>query len=143
VNWQKRLWEGFLLLCALAALWQFWPWPIHRAISVRSIERVEVRPKGEKAGHAVSNDEARQLIAWFNSATGVKDNWHHAGPGCGEYSYVIFHLRSGETVEVSSYMRATRYKDPKSNNYTDYYFKQPELEQYLREINQRVATTGC
>lgn len=118
---------------------------VHKPISLSSVESVEVYSKGSRAGQVLSDEEAAQIIRWFNSAYDVKNNPYHGAPGCGTHSSVVVHLKSGQEVSIVSYMRVTRGKPGADleDLKADYYFKQPELEQYLRDWDAKADAMGC
>ncbi len=142
----RRLGAVAVLAIIGYVIWQYNPWRLHRPISESDVAKVELQGKGSTARVPAPESEARQIIRWFNAAGKIRDNSHHGAPGCGDFNYVYITLKSGEQIHISSYDRVTRYKDPKDPDYTDYYFSQPDLHQYLSTLEQRLsspAATGC
>lgn len=109
------------------------------------VAKVGLRLKGAQDVHELSPAEANQVLEWFNRAGDVVDNSHHGAPGCGTHSALLFHLKSGYVVTVYSYMRVTRGKPGSGLDElsADYYFKQPDLEQYLRGWDDKTDAKGC
>jgi hypothetical protein len=131
---------GFALVTLL--VWRMWPWD--QQIDPSDVVRVEVEPKGAQHVHPLGAEEARQVIGWFNQAGEIVDNSHHGAPGCGAHSALNFYLKSGDVVTVDSYMRVTR-GEPRSGleDLDDFYFKQPDLERYLRDWDAKADAGGC
>lgn len=109
------------------------------------VVKVEVHPSGAQHVRELSQAEAEQVVQWFNSAASIVDNSHHGAPGCGTHSTLLFHLKSGDVVTVFSYMRVTVGKPGSGLDdlLADYYFKQPDLEQYLRDWDAKADSEGC
>lgn len=134
---QRKRWmrAGMVLAVLLAVVLMIWNvLTPHKRIAMSDVVKVELEPKGSKDLLELNQAEAKQVIEWFNKAEDVVNNSHHGAPGCGMHSVLLFHLDSGDVITVFSYMRVTRGK-PNSQLEelsADYYFKQPDLEQYLR-----------
>jgi hypothetical protein len=131
------------VLLAIGLAWQMLT--PHKSLAISDVVKVELRPKGAQSVSELSTADAKQVVEWFNQAGTIVDNSHHGAPGCGTYSALLLHLKSGDVVTIDSYMRVTRGKPGSGLDElsADYYFKQPNLEQYLREWDAKADGKGC
>lgn len=110
-------------------------WTAHQSVPLESVAQVELR--GEPMREAkifASPEDAKRIVTWFNSATAVRNNPDHRGPGCGGPDIVI-HLRSGERIGISRHGATLEAQWGER----DYWFRQPDLERFIATLR----TAGC
>lgn len=136
-RWLKYL--PFLLVAVAALIWFVGraPW-VHRNVDAADVAQVQIRTGDSQEMTPASAEQAGQIVAWFNEAGSVKNNPSHAGPGCGEGHRVVIRLRSGE--QISLWRAGERLHVNREG--ADYYFSQPNLLGFVKDLQQGKARCG-